>query len=59
MKCCLCKKEIPIEANGWAEGNNAEPLRKGRCCNECNLAIVIPARLAGMLRRKGGIDESI
>ena len=47
MKCCLCKKEIPVEANGWAEGNNAEPLRKGRCCNECNLTIIIPLRLIG------------
>jgi hypothetical protein len=52
MKCCLCKKEIPVEANGYAEGHNAEPLRKGRCCNECNLAIIIPLRLVGRYPKK-------
>lgn len=45
MKCCLCNKEIPIEPNGWSEGNNAQPLREGRCCNACNIMKVIPARL--------------
>ena len=26
-------------------GNNALPLREGKCCNECNSTKVIPARL--------------
>ena len=38
-KCCICK-----DLNyGW--GNNASPVKKGRCCDNCNLNKVIPARL--------------
>tara|TARA_Y100000310_G_scaffold338715_1_gene429211 strand:+ start:1654 stop:1806 length:153 start_codon:yes stop_codon:yes gene_type:complete len=48
MKCCLCGKEIEVEVNGWSEGNNAEPLKDGRCCNDCNASKVIPARLEKM-----------
>jgi len=29
----------------WDQGNNAQPIDDGRCCNECNAHIVIPARL--------------
>lgn len=39
MKCILCEKEIV----GY--GNNAEPLKKGKCCNECNATKVIPVRI--------------
>lgn len=38
-KCCICGK--PIEGYG----NNAEPVKKGKCCDECNISVVIPARL--------------
>jgi hypothetical protein len=44
MKCCLCKKQIPI-VRGWKFGNNAQPLKEGRCCDDCNVKKVIPARL--------------
>jgi hypothetical protein len=43
MKCCICKKEI-IAKGTWQEDNNAMPVKKGRCCNECNMNIVLPAR---------------
>jgi hypothetical protein len=26
-------------------GNNAQPVNAGRCCDECNNAVVIPARI--------------
>lgn len=38
-KCCLCGKEY----EGY--GNNAQPLKDGKCCNKCNFTKVIPARL--------------
>ena len=38
-KCIFCKVEI----EGY--GNNAEPVRKGKCCDDCNLKIIIPVRL--------------
>ena len=37
--CCICGKEY----TGY--GNNAEPYKKGRCCDECNRKFVIPSRL--------------
>tara|TARA_R110000824_G_scaffold27223_1_gene92738 strand:+ start:406 stop:624 length:219 start_codon:yes stop_codon:yes gene_type:complete len=51
MKCSICKGEIePLlhPVNGkvvWSKGNNAEPINKGRCCDGCNLGIVVPSRL--------------
>ncbi len=46
MKCVICKKEIPTnKINGWYQGNNAEPVKRGRCCDECNLNVVVPTRL--------------
>jgi len=44
MKCCICRKEIePVGT--WTEGNNAQPVKDGRCCDVCNKTKVIPARL--------------
>ena len=45
MDCSIC--DTPIQPNeiGWEEGNNAEPVNDGRCCDICNLQVVIPARL--------------
>ena len=42
MKCCLCGKE----AGKW--GNSIWPIsvnEDNRCCDECNRAYVIPARI--------------
>lgn len=50
MKCCLCDGEIekkftPEGKIYWDEGNNAQPLKEGRCCDLCNNTKVFPARL--------------
>ena len=39
--CCFCKKDV------GKYGNNPEPLFKSpaRCCDQCNMTRVIPARL--------------
>ena len=38
-KCCICGKD-------YGEfGNNALPIREGRCCDYCNARFIIPARL--------------
>ena len=50
MDCCLCKKKIKAKGT-WNQGNNAEPLQKGRCCDECNITKVIPSRLNNFQRR--------
>ncbi|KKN51132.1 hypothetical protein LCGC14_0625960 [marine sediment metagenome] len=46
MKCCICKKEIKPDVTGWDEGNNAQPIADGRCCNDCNNIKVIPERIS-------------
>lgn len=47
IKCCICGKEI----KGY--GNNPRPVKKeGLCCDECNLEVVIPARIENMYKRK-------
>lgn len=48
MKCCLCGEDIDIGWQGWEEGHNAQPLKKGRCCTKCNSKKVIPARIRGV-----------
>ena len=50
MKCCLCKKEIekkytPEGKMYWDNGNDAQPLKDGRCCDNCDETRVIPERL--------------
>ena len=40
MKCCICKKEIE-KIGTWEGGNNAEPLKRGRCCDKCNKLVII------------------
>ena len=44
-KCVLCKKEF----EGY--GNNAEPIKKGKCCDACN-EIVIMARIVNLKKEK-------
>lgn len=42
-RCSICGKSF----KGY--GNNPEPVQrwfKGACCDECNMTVVMPARLA-------------
>ena len=41
LTCCICESLLPDL------GNNPDPVNdgKGRCCDICNLTVVIPARL--------------
>jgi len=53
MKCTICKGDIPT-VHGWSQGNNAEPVASGRCCDHCNQTIVVPTRLKAV-----GLDAEI
>ena len=44
MICSICNKEIE-KKDHWESGNNAEPINNGRCCDECNMNIVVPKRI--------------
>ena len=46
MNCSICG--LPIEAHpisGWDQGNNAQPVNDGRCCDECNETVVLRVRM--------------
>lgn len=45
MKCSICFDDIETTSWGWDQGHNAEPVNEGRCCSECNLKVVLPARV--------------
>jgi hypothetical protein len=49
VMCSICQQPIPPQGS-WLLGNNAEPVNSGRCCNDCNTFVVIPARLNRMRR---------
>ena len=44
MDCSICRKPIEPNEIGWDQGNNAQPVNDGRCCDPCNLKVVIPVR---------------
>ena len=50
MKCSICQNEIQAVGD-WTQGNNAEPVNNGRCCDHCNATVVIPARLTQMRQK--------
>lgn len=39
VKCCFCKSPC------GEHPNNAEPVKSGYCCDDCNRTIVIPHRI--------------
>jgi hypothetical protein len=43
--CSICQKSF------GEYGNNAQPVNSGRCCDECNWHVVLPARLTNLGRR--------
>lgn len=47
MKCCICGKEFK------EYGNNADPVCfNGFCCDDCNINVVIPARIAKVTKKQ-------
>ena len=47
MKCVICGKEISNPYGFTLVGNNPYPVSDhGRCCDDCNMQRVIPARYA-------------
>ena len=59
MKCCICKQEIVTDPNGWNKGNNAEPVKSGRCCNTCSSVIVLPERIRLIMSRVSRKSEVV
>ena len=52
-QCCLCGKHFA------GSGNNALPVKNGKCCNKCYTDKVLPARqIQIMVMRKGDKNGS-
>ena len=58
MICSICDEEIKgqvvthpdgSKSVPWEGGNNAYPINEGRCCDKCNMEVVIPARLFNIM----------
>jgi hypothetical protein len=43
-ECCICS----LEYIGY--GNNAAPVKEGKCCDECNATNVIPSRINNVIK---------
>jgi hypothetical protein len=45
--CSICGGPLYDIASDktWKGGNNAQPINGGRCCDHCDMTVVIPARL--------------
>lgn len=55
LTCSICQKDVEPQrdADGvvyWTQGHNAEPVNNGRCCDDCNYTVVLPARMNGIRR---------
>jgi hypothetical protein len=44
IKCSICGVAIKNDY-GQGRGHNPEPVSDGRCCDQCNLTVVIPYRI--------------
>ena len=49
--CCFCGVDY------GRYGNNAQPLFDGRCCNDCNTELVIPARISMMFGAESEYED--
>ena len=44
-KCSICGEDITTDPFGWNGGCNAQPINEGTCCYQCDINVVLPARL--------------
>ena len=49
--CSICQREF----TEW--GNNAWPVNTGKCCNACDIEVIIPARIRIMQRAEKLIEK--
>tara|TARA_R100001443_G_scaffold7067_1_gene16220 strand:+ start:2136 stop:2339 length:204 start_codon:yes stop_codon:yes gene_type:complete len=57
VRCCICSKYIEPLRNAkgeivWEYGHNADPVKEGRCCEQCNFEAVLPARMEQLIGGK-------
>ena len=53
--CCFCGQEF------YGFGNNPWPANSdvnARCCDHCNMTVVLPARIKQMTEKQSGTEQS-
>ena len=55
--CSICNEPIPTTSYGWSEGNNAQPINDGRCCDNCDATVVIPKRIERVIMNNPRYSE--
>ena len=55
-KCVICKQDITADPFGWKGGCNAEPVKVGQCCYQCDINVVLPARIAQYMGTTKGAE---
>jgi len=49
IKCVICGRDIEHKVHDgrvyWTQGNNAQPVADGRCCDRCDMGVVLLTRL--------------
>ena len=43
MNCSICKDKINDKY-----GHNAQPINNGKCCDTCNMTVVVPKRIENL-----------
>ena len=55
FKCCICGRTVKgFGNNPWPVDNRED----ARCCDECNEAEVIPARIVQIMEKAYGTEQS-
>ena len=52
--CVLCGMPIKPQANGWAGGHNAQPIKEGQCCDVCHPLVITKRMLDSVGFNKEG-----
>ena len=67
IQCVICEKNIEHRSHNvwldgiqgrvyWTQGNNAQPVADGRCCDACDCFVVIPFRMGDLV---GDVRQAI
>ena len=52
--CSISNEPIQTNWYGWSEGNNADPINDGRCCDNCDATVVFPKRIEMLVASQRG-----
>ena len=48
MNCSICGLMIGKFSGSRGFGHNAQPINDGKCCDTCNMTVVVPKRIENL-----------